>query len=183
MTRKLWWCAVPILTAVALMALADTSFGASVRSASGSSGGSRSGGYFYAYPVYYQAVFPSYAGTPTPAYYASNPADNDYAYGASTEMWNNAVLLNLRVSANAEVWLEGSKTAQAGSFRSFVIPPLDPGRDYSYQIRARWMEDGRAIEQTRAVTIRAGDRLTLNLTGRADSGSTSGTAGDDKVKK
>jgi uncharacterized protein (TIGR03000 family) len=145
-------------------------------------GGNPSGGYFYSYPVYYRTVFPSYTGIPAPAYYASIPADNDYAYGASADMANNAVLLNLRVPASAEVWLEGSKTAQGGSFRSFISPALEPGRDYSYEIRARWMQDGRAIEQTRTVTIRAGDRLTLNLN-RADSGTTSSAAGDDKVKK
>jgi uncharacterized protein (TIGR03000 family) len=153
MLRKWWSCVAPFLAAVLLLALADVSFGASVRSVSRPLGGNNSfGSYFY--PLYSQPVLPA----------SSNPADDDYTYGASAEMGNNAMLLILRLPANAEVWIEGSKTVQTGNFRSFISPPLQAGQDYSYDIRARWMQGGLAIEQSRTIIVRAGDRLTLSLT-------------------
>jgi uncharacterized protein (TIGR03000 family) len=90
--------------------------------------------------------------------------EEDYAYGATEEIAGNAALIILRVPANAEVFFEGKQTSQTGRFRSFVTPALESGRDYSYEIRARWTEGGRTVEQTRKINIRAGDRLTLNFT-------------------
>jgi uncharacterized protein (TIGR03000 family) len=91
------------------------------------------------------------------------PVEDDYAYGALEGVGNDTVLINLRVPGNAEVWFDGSKTSQTGRQRSFVSPPLQPGRNYSYNIRARWIEAGRPVEQTRRINVRAGDRDNLNL--------------------
>jgi uncharacterized protein (TIGR03000 family) len=85
----------------------------------------------------------------------------EYAYGDSA---NDAVEMILKVPASAEVWFNGSKSAQqAKAVRRFVTPALEPGDDYYYDIRVRWTENGRSVEQTRRVLVRAGDRLTLNL--------------------
>jgi uncharacterized protein (TIGR03000 family) len=89
--------------------------------------------------------------------------EDDYAYGALEGVGNDTVLITLRVPGSAEVWFDGSKTSQTGRLRSFVSPPLQPGRNYSYEIRARWMEAGRPVEETRKINVRAGDRDTLNF--------------------
>lgn len=70
-------------------------------------------------------------------------------------------LLDVRVPADAEVWLEGAKTQQTGDSRQFVSPPLKPGQDYHYEIKARWKQDGRDVEQTREVNVRAGGRVNV----------------------
>jgi uncharacterized protein (TIGR03000 family) len=88
--------------------------------------------------------------------------EEDYAYGA-LEDTSNVVRMNIRVPAKAEVWFDGSKTSETGSLRSFVTPPLERGKEYSYEIRTRWTEDGRPVEQTRKINIRPGDRLTLDF--------------------
>jgi len=84
-----------------------------------------------------------------------------YAYGAIV---SDAVEMILKVPARADVWFNGVKTdPQTKAVRHFASPALEPGWDYSYDIRVRWTENGRPVEQTRCITVRAGDRVTLNL--------------------
>jgi uncharacterized protein (TIGR03000 family) len=99
--------------------------------------------------------------TPVFSYPRTPTAEEDYTYGDFQAA--NMVLINLRVPANAEVSFDGNKTSQSGGFRSFVTPALERGTEYSYEIRARWMNDGKPVEQTRKVNFRAGDRLTLDF--------------------
>jgi len=63
----------------------------------------------------------------------------------------------------ATVWFGGSKTNQSGAVREFVSPALEPGGDYVYEIRARWRESGGIVDQTRQVTVRAGQRVVVNF--------------------
>jgi len=105
---------------------------------------------------------PKAPATPAPVV-----VDEDYAYGA---MATTAEMV-LRVPPGAEVWFNGTKAqGQTGSVRPFVTPALEPGWDYSYDVRVRWMQSGREVEQTRHITVRAGDRLTLNLAARPNGG-------------
>ena len=34
-----------------------------------------------------------------------------------------------------------------------MTPPLDPGKTYHYSIQAKWMENGKAMDQSRIVTV------------------------------
>ncbi len=70
----------------------------------------------------------------------------------------------MSVPANAEIWFDGAKTKQTGPSREFVSTPLAPDRSYTYHLRVRWTEDGRTIERTRRVPVRAGDRIRLDFT-------------------
>lgn len=74
-----------------------------------------------------------------------------------------AAHLEVRVPADAEVWLEGMKTHQTGALRLFASPPLVTDQDYVYEIKAKWSEDARPIEQSRSVTVRAGQRLRVDF--------------------
>ena len=64
--------------------------------------------------------------------------------------------IEVRVPADAELWLDGTLTRQRGETRTFESPPLQSGRPYSYEFRARWMQDGQPVEQTRRVDVTAG---------------------------
>jgi uncharacterized protein (TIGR03000 family) len=66
--------------------------------------------------------------------------------------------IELRVPADAEVFIEGKKTQQTGALREFVSPALTPDQVYLYSFRARWKENGRTIEQSQDVPVRAGTR-------------------------
>ena len=58
--------------------------------------------------------------------------------------------------ADAEIWFEGDKTSQTGTSRTFVSPALQPGRNFTYDIRARWISsEGKNVDQTRQVRVQA----------------------------
>jgi uncharacterized protein (TIGR03000 family) len=69
--------------------------------------------------------------------------------------------LLVEVPAAAEVWLEGQRMGQAGRIRLYVSPPLTPGARYAYEVRARWTDGGREVEQVREVVVHAGDRVVV----------------------
>jgi uncharacterized protein (TIGR03000 family) len=65
-------------------------------------------------------------------------------------------LLKVQVPLDAEVWLEGQKMRSTGALRHYRSPPLDPSKGYLYEVRARWVFDGKPVEEKRHVAIRAG---------------------------
>jgi uncharacterized protein (TIGR03000 family) len=74
---------------------------------------------------------------------------------------DEAVHFVVQVPEGAAIWIDGATTGQTGTTRQFVSPPLTPGRTYSYELRVRWTDAGKAVEQTQSVAVRAGDRLNV----------------------
>jgi uncharacterized protein (TIGR03000 family) len=75
------------------------------------------------------------------------------------ESADTTVQIELRVPADAEVWLDGVRTWQAGESRLFVSPPLTSGKKYSYEVRVTWKEGDQEKVEKRDLGVRAGDRL------------------------
>jgi uncharacterized protein (TIGR03000 family) len=73
------------------------------------------------------------------------------------------VYLDVRVPASAEVMIETAKTTQTGPRRSFVSPPITPGRNYVYEIKAKWLENGQEVVRTRNVDVRAGEQVMVDF--------------------
>jgi uncharacterized protein (TIGR03000 family) len=71
--------------------------------------------------------------------------------------------LDIRLPADAELYLQGRKSSQTGSERYFVTPPLAPGQIYTCRIKAVWYENGRNREVNRTVDLIAGDHSSLTL--------------------
>ena len=65
------------------------------------------------------------------------------------------------VPADAKIWFDGTATTTTGSVRQFGTPPLKPGSQSSYEIRARWNENGQEMDQTQHVQAGRGGRLLL----------------------
>ncbi len=87
------------------------------------------------------------------------------------------VHLNVLVPSEASLWIEGQPmTNQSGSFREFVSPPLTPGVNYTYTVRASWQEDGREVSQTRSVPVHAGERHDVDFTNPEPAPDTSRTS-------
>jgi len=68
------------------------------------------------------------------------------------------------VPPDADVFFDGTPMTATGAIRSYSSPPLEKGANYSYSIRARWTEDGRSVEQTRKVGIKAGAQVRVDFT-------------------
>ena len=73
------------------------------------------------------------------------------------------VYLDVRVPANAEVIVETEKTKQTGPRRSFISPPIATGRNYVYEIKAKWLENGQEVVRTRQVDVRAGEQVVVDF--------------------
>ena len=77
---------------------------------------------------------------------------------------DNKAHVRLRVPENAEIWVNGVKTKQTGELRYFFSPPLTPGKKYSYQIRLRWMKDGKPVEESQRIPVQAGQTIRRDFT-------------------
>jgi uncharacterized protein (TIGR03000 family) len=73
------------------------------------------------------------------------------------------VYLDVRLPANAEVTVEKEKTKQTGPRRSFISPPIAPGRTFVYELSAKWMENGQEVIRTRKVNVRAGQQVMVDF--------------------
>lgn len=72
--------------------------------------------------------------------------------------------LRLRVPENAEVLVEGRKTASTGTIREFVSPPLEPGKNMIYSVLVRYNEGGKNMEETHTIRVHANDQLDVDCT-------------------
>jgi uncharacterized protein (TIGR03000 family) len=76
-------------------------------------------------------------------------------------------LFRVRVPEDATVWFSNEKTTQGGGERLFVTPPLAEKQVFTYEVRARWRQDGKDMERTRKVVVHPGDRVTVDFLGEA----------------
>jgi uncharacterized protein (TIGR03000 family) len=65
----------------------------------------------------------------------------------------------------AEIWIEGQKTEQARRVEDYISPPLTPGKQYYYEVRARWTDAaGKEVERTKSFPIVPGQPVLLDFT-------------------
>jgi uncharacterized protein (TIGR03000 family) len=67
--------------------------------------------------------------------------------------------LSIRVPAEARLWIDDTLTPPRGEVRIFETPPLEPGFEYRYTLRA---ELG-TVRATRTVSFRAGSNINVDL--------------------
>jgi uncharacterized protein (TIGR03000 family) len=153
--------------------------------------GSRFYGPSYTYgPVYGGFYSPGYSSMgyydsyPNTSFYSPNytyyPADSaqrnsyynmsafDPAASSSAAPDASAASIRVELPKDAELWFGDSKTEQTGADRSFISPTLDPNKKYSYDITAKWMNNGQEVKKTKTIAVHAGDRLTVSFSGAAD---------------
>jgi uncharacterized protein (TIGR03000 family) len=101
---------------------------------------------------------PSYTDYGTPAYDARQSFYSDPVESQQTAVVNVFVPM-----PNAQVWFDGTQTSQQGTERTFHSPPLENGYNYSYTIKARWTENGKAVDRERRVTVQPGQTVAVNF--------------------
>lgn len=127
--------------------------------------------YMYSYPAYsYSYTYPSYSSVtyvPTErsaSYYAPSEIAPASSVSVMTNQDDRQALLRVRVPReDARVWIENAPMRQGGTDRLFNSPPLDPGKDYSYTVRASWMANGQEVVREKEVRIRAGQQSAVNF--------------------
>jgi uncharacterized protein (TIGR03000 family) len=127
------------------------------------------GGYYPDY--YYDSDAYGYAGPRVYNYLPQYSGDYEPIYARDEfNSWEHA---DQRVMARiilpdpkAQLWIEGQEMDSGGATRSFVSPPLETGK-YTYTFRARWSQGGQTAEQTKAVRVQPGDRITVDFTMRS----------------
>ena len=123
--------------------------------------GSGYGGYGYSYPYSYGGTYYS-----EPSYVYAEPSSTpSYYYSPSDTAQNpNVALIEVKVPENAELWFEGDKTSQTGAVRHFRSPELQPGKMFTYDIRARWTDaGGKEVDRTKQVKVQAGARAGVDF--------------------
>lgn len=103
------------------------------------------------------------------------------AYGPEENILNTAMTpiqttayVNVWVPPDAELRFEGIRTDLRGTYRHFTTPPLVPGRDYTYDISATWVQNGQSVTKTRHIPIRAGQQVSVDF--RTPEGAEPGTS-------
>ena len=110
------------------------------------------------------------AGTPASAVNPAAAADassTNRVMQVSAVADGNCATLIVKLPSSAELYCDGTKMTLTGGERSFVTPPLPPGRTYPYEIRIRWIGgDGKTIELARQVQVQAGQRTLVDFFSR-----------------
>jgi uncharacterized protein (TIGR03000 family) len=75
--------------------------------------------------------------------------------------------VRMRVSlptADAQLWIQDQLTQQRGLERVFESPNLEPGKSYTYSLRASWMENGKEVVRKLDIDVRSGQVTPVQFT-------------------
>ena len=67
----------------------------------------------------------------------------------------------MNVPDDAKIFVNGQPTTSTGSLRQYVSRSLKNGFNYSYEVRAEIVRDGKPVEQVKTINVRAGETATL----------------------
>ncbi len=129
--------------------------------------------YYNSYPAYYSS-YPTYNDSYAPNYYGNSaeelPGD---AYAnvppPSGNVGNRSAGDTARIEIRlpdpqASIWVEGQSIASSGEVRQFNSPQLDPSRQFSYDVKAAWIENGKLMTDERRVKVRANAQSVIDFT-------------------
>src|SRR5256885_3262657 len=66
-------------------------------------------------------------------------------------------LLAVNVPDDAKIYVNGQATSSTGENRQYVSRDLQSGYNYTYEVRAEVVRDGRTVEQVKKIDVRAGE--------------------------
>jgi len=117
----------------------------------------------YSYPNYDSGYYGSAAdGVASAAPSAGNyptlppPARGTYQSDASAH-------ITVKLPADGQIWFDGVATRSSGAVREFDSPPLAPGSNHTYQVQARWTENGHEMSQSQPVEVTAGAHVNVEF--------------------
>ena len=153
---------IAVLSVLGLVVIAD------VADARGGRRGRRGGcadGHVYVDPHHHHGHAMGYdsfgPGDPRTSFYYDPQSD---LFGGSTLAPGSARVRVIVPNPEARVWFDGAATQQLGNDRWFHTSSLQSGANYSYKIRATWMENGREVNQERTVRVNPGQMTFVDFT-------------------
>jgi uncharacterized protein (TIGR03000 family) len=81
---------------------------------------------------------------------------------SAAELRDTALVI-VKLPAEAELWFDGLKTAQFGSYRTFRTPPLPIGQAQSYSVQVRWRIKDAVLSRSETVEVAPGGVFTVNF--------------------
>jgi uncharacterized protein (TIGR03000 family) len=69
--------------------------------------------------------------------------------------------------AEAKLTVDGQPTTSTSTRRVFVSPALTPGNEYTYTLKAEFAQDGKPVQVTKEITVRAGLETKVTIEGPA----------------
>jgi uncharacterized protein (TIGR03000 family) len=133
--------------------------------------------YGYGMPSYYGSMTMPYNNNYGAAGYAygvpgdSRYYDNQNANARGLQQGEAPATIVVRLPADASLTIEGSPTTSTTAVRTFISPPLQPGKEYQYTLRAEATRDGKKMQSKREVTVRAGQQSDVTIDLTAEGGS------------
>jgi uncharacterized protein (TIGR03000 family) len=112
-------------------------------------------------PSYYSGPMNHGSTTDQGGYAYGRPFEGGGYYDASGT--DAPARIVVRLPADAKLTVDGTVTRSTDGVRSFVSPPLQAGKDYQYTLRAEVTRDGKTVERTRDVNVRAGQTSEVNF--------------------
>jgi uncharacterized protein (TIGR03000 family) len=64
----------------------------------------------------------------------------------------------------AELWVNQTKTQSSGVERTFESPDLADGKEFRYELVAKWQRNGQSYRETRGVVVAGGKSLVVDFT-------------------
>jgi uncharacterized protein (TIGR03000 family) len=118
---------------------------------------------YYSAPTYYYQQ-PTYV-VPQQGYYGNYDASGFQPQAVQQPQTDpNAAEFTVTVlDPNTQIWFQDHQTQQRGTVREFESPGLQPGQTYTFQIRARVMQNGQPVDQFRKVQAQAGQHVTVDF--------------------
>lgn len=123
--------------------------------------------YNYSSPAYYNGGYTTVAPAAGVQAYQSGypsgtPPTGTPAAGVMPDS-SKRTAIHVHVPADAQVFVDGTATRQTGPDRNFITPPLDRS-DYTYDVTARWMDNGKERRESRTVRLIPGQTVNLDFT-------------------
>jgi uncharacterized protein (TIGR03000 family) len=107
----------------------------------------------------YGSIYTGSGTTDTPSY---ADVTSYYLGGANPPSSGAPANLTVKVPADALVWFDGVQMTSTGPVRTYESPPLAQGQ-YSYEVRARWNENGHEVTQTQQVGVTPGAHVEVDF--------------------
>lgn len=127
----------------------------------GSSGGSSGGSYYYAPAVEFEGKAIPVDPSTAPAAPVDPNAPPAVPGTQETSIRRADGMLAVNVPQDAKIYVNGSATSSTGTDRQYVSRDLDRGFNYTYEVKAEVVRDGKTIEQVKTVNLRAGQTAEL----------------------